>query len=59
MELKQTIKKALDENDLEAVVSLVKRKRSAFSQLIRISQDKETLADGGRSRRSAVSPGSL
>ena len=42
--LKQTIVCALESNDLDAVVSLVKSNRRALAALVRISYDKETLA---------------
>ncbi|HXY53429.1 MAG TPA: hypothetical protein VEM40_02020 [Nitrospirota bacterium] len=42
--LKQRILHALESNDLDAVVSLVKNERRSLSILVRISYDKETLA---------------
>jgi hypothetical protein len=42
--LKQSILHALESNDLDAVVSLVKDNRRALTILVRISYDKETLA---------------
>jgi hypothetical protein len=44
MEIKRTIRRALEQNDLDAVVSLVQQHRRALSQLVRIAYDKETLA---------------
>ena len=43
-EIKRTIQQALEQNDLDAVVSLVQQHRRALSQLVRIAYDKETLA---------------
>jgi hypothetical protein len=42
--LKQSILHALESNDLDTVVSLVKDNRRALTLLVRISYDKETLA---------------
>jgi hypothetical protein len=42
--LKQSILHALESNDLDTVVSLVKENRRALAILVRISYDKETLA---------------
>jgi hypothetical protein len=42
--LKQTILDALESNDLDTVVSLVKNNRRALTILVRVSYDKETLA---------------
>ncbi len=44
LEIKRTIQQALEQNDLDAVVSLVQQHRRALSQLVRIAYDKETLA---------------
>jgi hypothetical protein len=44
LEMKRTIQQALEQNDLDAVVSLVQQHRRALSQLVRIAYDKETLA---------------
>ncbi len=44
LEIKRTIQQALEQNDLDAIVSLVQQHRRALSQLIRIAYDKETLA---------------
>jgi hypothetical protein len=44
LEIKRTIQRALEQNDLDAVVSLVQQHRRALSQLVRIAYDKETLA---------------
>jgi hypothetical protein len=43
LEIKRTIQQALEQNDLDAVVSLVQQHRRALSQLVRIAYDKETL----------------
>jgi hypothetical protein len=42
--LKQSILHAIESNDLESVVTLVKEDRRSLSVLVRISYDKETLA---------------
>lgn len=42
--MKRTIQQALEQNDLDTVVSLVEKHRRALSQLVRIAYDKETLA---------------
>jgi hypothetical protein len=44
LEIKRTIQQALEQNDLDAVVSLVQQHRRALSQLVRIAYDKDTLA---------------
>jgi hypothetical protein len=44
LEIKQTIQQALEQNDLDAVVTLVQQHRSAMSRLVRIAYEKETLA---------------
>ncbi len=44
LEIKRTIQQALEQNDLDAVVSLVRQHRRALSQLVRIAYDKDTLA---------------
>jgi hypothetical protein len=44
LEIKRTIQQALEQNDLDAVVSLVQQHRRTLSQLVRIAYDKETLA---------------
>ncbi len=44
LEIKRTIQQALDQNDIDAVVSLAQRHRRALSQLVRIAYDKESLA---------------
>jgi len=43
-ELKRTLLLALEQNDLDLVVSIARQDRKALSQLIRISYDKDTLA---------------
>lgn len=44
LEMKHMVRKALEANDLDAVVSLVQQHRRALSLLVRIAYDKETLA---------------
>ncbi len=43
LEIKRTIQRALEQNDLDAVVSLVQQHRRALSQLVRTAYDKDTL----------------
>jgi hypothetical protein len=44
LEIKRTIQQALEQNDLDVVVSLVQLHRRALSQLVRIAYDKDTLS---------------
>jgi hypothetical protein len=42
--IKNTLREALEANDLEAVVNMAAQERRAISQLVRLAYDKETLA---------------
>jgi hypothetical protein len=44
LEIKRTIQQALEQNDVDAVVSLVQQHKRALSQLVRTAYDKDTLA---------------
>lgn len=44
LEIKQTIHQALEQNDLDAIVSFVQKHRRALTPLVRIAYDKESLA---------------